>query len=287
MGGNLSKELKEKIIEIYNMKPITLQEMSDRFSLCYVTISKILKEYKIPMYTKQQLFSYGLDEDYFENIDSEEKAYLLGFFMADGCIYNGPHSEISKVIFGLKLEDKLIVDIFHNAINAQTNLRYDNRGTGFVSCVVSSDKMANDLINIGVNTYKKDRTFPKLQKHLYHHYIRGFFDGDGSFGYRLSHPERKNCNSYSGRIDIIIHLKMKDPLINILSNDIGISNICINKANVKCDGMCCIDIFRKNDILKFYKYIYDEHNLCLDRKRNKFEEFFRLNNIKIDGTEIT
>ena len=38
----------------------------------------------IPQYTKTQIFNPDIKEDYFENIDSQEKAYFLGLIISDG-----------------------------------------------------------------------------------------------------------------------------------------------------------------------------------------------------------
>ena len=36
---------------------------------------------------------YSVNDNYFENIDSEDKAYFLGFMMADGNLSKGQHTE--------------------------------------------------------------------------------------------------------------------------------------------------------------------------------------------------
>lgn len=283
----IDKSLKESIINEYIKKPITLNTIGNMFGLHGVTISKILKEYNIPIYTKQQLFSFGLNENYFEEIDSEEKAYLLGFFLADGCIFDDLMGS-PKIIFGLAEPDTYIVKIFHQAINSQNKLRVDARRDHlYISSVNSSQKMADDLEKLGISKHKPIRKLPIIHDDLMHHLIRGFFDGDGNFGYRLSHPERENCHSYRGRIDMVAHEYVLPTLKNLLEEKVGIYQYNIGRVNCKM-FLQCVDINKKTDILKFYNYIYNDATIYLQRKKNKFDEFFRLNNmVDFDGTEIT
>lgn len=96
----ISNEFKQNIVNDYTSNVQSIKDLSLKYKLSYPTILKILKEYNIPTYTKQQLYSNGMNEDFFSNIDSEEKAYFLGFFLADGCVYYGNKSP--KIIFGLQ-----------------------------------------------------------------------------------------------------------------------------------------------------------------------------------------
>ena len=105
-----------------------MQCLKDKYGYCLPTISKILKEYNVPIYTKQQLYSYGLNERIFLDIDTEMKAYFLGLLMSDGCIYvdNKTNAEM-RVMLELHVGDQYLVEAFHKFINAQTSLRYNYR----------------------------------------------------------------------------------------------------------------------------------------------------------------
>lgn len=56
----------------------------------------------------------NINDSFFEKIDTEEKAYFLGLFYADGCNYiNG---NASRVALSLQEDDKKILEIFNNFI---------------------------------------------------------------------------------------------------------------------------------------------------------------------------
>lgn len=123
---------------------------------------------------------YDLNDDFFENIDCEEKAYWLGFISADGCVHR------RNLIIQLKGSDKEHIEKFRRAINCSVPISVrdvSNFGNGTVSqcrICVTSQKMVDDLSVLGV-TEAKSATLvpPNLPYELMRHYWRGMIDGDG------------------------------------------------------------------------------------------------------------
>ena len=63
---------------------------------------------------------YNFNQDYFENIDTDEKAYWLGFFFADGCITinkKGDNKQYSQYKVQLTSIDREIIENFSKAID--------------------------------------------------------------------------------------------------------------------------------------------------------------------------
>ena len=276
----ISNDYKQCIVNDYISQVQTIDSLCYKYNLSRPTILKILKEFGIPTYSKQQLYSIGLKEDIFSVIDTEEKAYFLGFLLADGCIFHDKHRPNSapKIIFGLKSIDSYMVERFHNFINAQTSLRIDNRnGKGTVSCVISSFKMAQDLDFYGLDNPKFLRPLPIVRYDLVNHLIRGFFDGDGCFTYSLAHPERRVCNSYSGKVVLITYEILKEDILRILEH-IGVHHYITEKCNAQV-FLEMVDIKRKDEIMLFYNFIYNNATIYLTRKKEKFEQYFNLNHM--------
>lgn len=269
----LSDDLKQNIINDYSSDIQTITNLSKKYHVSKPTISKILKENNIPIYSNLQIISKGLNEDVFNNINTEEKAYFLGLFLADGCVYYTKTAP--RIILGLKKQDSYMIEAFHSFLNAQTSLIYDNRGSGFVTCSVSSYKIADDLKLYDIDKPKCVRTLPILEIELMRHLLRGFFDGDGCLTYRLSHPERKFCNSYRGKIALITYEILKHD-ITLLLNYIGINNYIIERCNSDV-FLEMIDVCRKDEIKLFYDFIYKNSHIYLKRKKEKFEQYFYLN----------
>ncbi len=127
------------------------------------------------------------NEDYFDEINTELKAYLLGFFLADGCIVQ-PSSGNKCISMCLQEQDEYVLEWFLKEIAPNGKIsRHKKKSTGKVQCNIkfTSKVMSDKLEEIYGIKPRKTRdinfTFPfdKIPNDLIHHFIRGFFDGDG------------------------------------------------------------------------------------------------------------
>lgn len=121
---------------------------------------------------------YPLNEGYFDEIDTEEKAYWLGMITSDGWLKE-PH------VIGLSLNasDRVHVERFRSSIGYEGPL-YKHAMRGFVSyrVQVSSRKMVSSLCRYGLHQNKSLTVMPSVNMfdaRLHRHYWRGVFDGDG------------------------------------------------------------------------------------------------------------
>lgn len=60
-------------------------DVQKKYGICYASIYNTIKKYNLP-YNKTYGRSIFFNEHFFHNIDTEEKAYWLGFIFADGSI---------------------------------------------------------------------------------------------------------------------------------------------------------------------------------------------------------
>lgn len=126
------------------------------------------------------------DVDFFEVINTEEKAYWLGFIVADGNVWR----DMLTVRLG-------IVDIGHleklkAALGSEMKIQVRrNKGakTDHCSFKLSSKKIVSDLAQLGVIPDKCHATYAPLSNipsDLHRHFWRGVVDGDGWLTYRIS-----------------------------------------------------------------------------------------------------
>ena len=94
----------EKYVKEY-LNGMSLREIAEKYHISRNNFSKYLKEHNIPI-RNQKITSrkYYCNEDFFEKIDTEKKAYWLGFIMADGYVQS--HNNGKYLCIGLKIEDK-------------------------------------------------------------------------------------------------------------------------------------------------------------------------------------
>lgn len=190
-----------------------------------------------------------------ENINTEEKAYWLGFLYADGCISSGNRNDIE---LSLQLSDKEHLQKFKNFIGFEGKLITDT-----YRCRVSfkNRKMKSDLIKLGCTPRKSlTLTFPtkeQVPKELIPHFIRGYLDGDGCV----------ICTEKTNNVNI---LGTKDMLQNICLHS-GITTNRIYKSNAKSNKIFRLELNSRKDILHFCGYIYNNSKIYMERKFNKYK----------------
>ncbi len=123
--------------------------------------------------------SYSCNHHYFDTIDTESKAYWLGFLAADGCVTDSDGTPRLELV--LSSRDRGHVQKFCEAIESTHPIAdFNNNGYPGVALRIRSAEMAAGLAQHGV-TPRKSLTAapPALAPSLMRHYWRGAFDGDG------------------------------------------------------------------------------------------------------------
>lgn len=216
------------------------------------------------------------NENYFEVIDSSEKAYWLGFIYADGYVTSQNRWGIELSIQDYNHLEKLIIALDSNIqikIRKRTNFIKE---TEMCSFQINNKKMFDDLLSKGVLRNKTYiLKFPDehiVDKRFYNDFIRGFYDGDGSFTIIPFNSYYKN-NTYNN-IQIEISLVCKNKVFIEKLQEIILKDTFINaRINyVKRDDLYSLRISNKKDCLTFINYLYGDSSLFLERKYNKSQE---------------
>lgn len=207
------------------------------------------------------LYSY-YDEFFFDEINTEEKAYWLGFIYADGYI-----SKSNEVGIELKSTDSSHLEKFRQAIQAERQVKIYHKNSTFGpqdNCrfSIGSEHMSKILLGyFGSINKTLEGTFPKIDTSLEHHLIRGFFDGDGCLtGFK--------DNEHIFRPEIIfIGTKETLQYIEYISgfpwNWSQRVKTKINNYQIECG--------RVNDCLNFLSYMYKDATIYLDRKYELYQ----------------
>jgi len=236
-----------------------------RFENSYSEIGKVLGRSRNAVMIKLNKLGlrlpekYSFNKDFFEEIDSEEKAYWLGFIYADGYISN----EFEMAIH-LKQEDKNHLKKLNISLDGNLkikdfvkHLKVTNKDYKMCSIRVYSKKIVQDLKNKGVLKNKSlSIVFPKLRKDLIRHFVRGFFDGDGSI-YLHKEKNHLRCKFTCASNEFVNEL-------NGLLNLLGIRTYIIQQT-LKNKSIT-LGITGKDSTKKFLEYIYDNSKIYLDRK---------------------
>ncbi len=256
----------QQMIELYKSGMI-INDIANEFSIGEKRVSEILKRHSVqilPSYERQR--KYSLNERYFDNIDTQDKAYLLGLLYADGCNSNG------HVSIRLQERDKDILSKMNIALDSNRPLRFIDYSSRVNNCQnqysldIVNQYMSNQLSLLGMVPNKSlILKFPEwLNEELHPHFIRGYFDGDGYVS--------KNCKN--AKLSIVGTNYFCEKVKNIVYQDIGI-NACIYLCHKnECTTTRTLQISGHNQIKKFLDYIYNNANLYLDRKYNVYQSLY-------------
>lgn len=205
------------------------------------------------------------DEHKFKKIDTEEKAYWLGFLDADGCIHNGKNYDYG-IELGLQEQDYNHLVKFKDFIGKDNKICYREKINSY-RYQFKNKTMNQDLINLGCIPHKSlILKFPnedQVPDNLLIPFIRGYFDGDGSFWFK-------------NKIGMNI-LSSKD-FLNGLKNRIKLFKDCslypVHYENL--NGAYRIQTGDKEKIDFFLDLIYKDANIYLDRKYKKYLEYKKI-----------
>ena len=207
---------------------------------------------------------HNFNENYFFSIDTEHKAYWLGFLMADGCIYKGSNGNSLRLQINLATKDKEILEKFQECIKSdykiQDKVLQEKYNVSLLK--INSTVMCLDLIKHGVTERKSlICNFPTtVPEHLIRHFIRGYFDGDGCIS--QSHRNDKNVpyNSFNvvGGKNMLENIQQYLPNTHLYQLK--------NRSHI-----ATLETGSINTINYIYEYFYKNASIFLKRKKDIFD----------------
>lgn len=201
------------------------------------------------------------DHAFFSEINTEEKAYWLGFIFADGFILDKVKKGSKQLGIRLAKKDKQHLEAFRSSLKSTKKiLEYtDKKGRQSAVIVHSSDQLCEDLTKHGCGPRKTLMLkFPNtVPSEMLRHFIRGYFDGDG-------------CACVSAN-RLFVEIIGTEHFLEAAKLLLKIENKLFNKGKVKQ-----LVFSDKKKCEEFYHFIYDDATVCLQRKRDVFEKAKRL-----------
>ncbi len=175
----LSRKQADEAVVLYTQEDMKLSDIARKMNTTSTTVSKELREKGVKVKRK---WKYRCDHEFFSVIDTEVKAYWLGFLMADGCVA----SDTNTIAITLQDRDGYIMERMAKEMKTNSPVTYRDRRFKHYqdtkSLRIYSGKIKQDLIRLGC-TPRKSLTlqYPHglIPDKLMHHFMRGFFDGDG------------------------------------------------------------------------------------------------------------
>lgn len=246
--------------------------LSLEFKVTQKVIKRILEENGIEIRFPTKLKK--VNENFFDNIDSEAKAYFLGWMFADGCVMDRSYRTRRMIIsiqegdIGALEEFKKQLE-FEGKIEIKRRLNRPAHHKAQASITISSDKLCLDLMKWGCVPRKSlILEWPKnLPEEFERAMLLGIFDGDGS----VHSSFNKTTGMESFQFDIYGSK-------SICGNANRIIAKVLNSPETKLLQRGNIWMFTRSgnqNIRKIYEWLYKDANFFLHRKRLRMKEVFK------------
>lgn len=213
---------------------------------------------------------YNVNENFFKCINTEEKAYILGFICADG------HIEKDRLAITVSVKDKDILEKIKKALNSNHPIKEvekenpyqntDRKKLLLLELKVNSVELVKPLFIMGLTTnktYTLDSSILKyIPKYLMRDFLRGYFDGDGNvfFGVRYTSGYKYNINVCGNEDFLLNSFQTYFPSKNKLYKDLYSKQCYVWK------------ISQKDKVKDFMYYLYFNSSIFLQRKYNEFRK---------------
>jgi intein-encoded DNA endonuclease-like protein len=275
-----TQQIKE-MINLYITEKMSTKQIANIYMVSPPTIQRHLKVNGVKMRTvSESTRIYNVNEYFFERIDTEEKAYWLGFLYADGCVRDeGRHKYLA---LGLSSKDEGHIRLFKKHIESDCPIYKVKTKSHYLEghlvkeCDLSkihinSNKICENLIKLGCLPRKSlILRFPNIEQvplQLVHHFIRGYFDGDGTI-YVSNKITKQFAVKLLGTYDFLSG-------VNNFFVKMGVKSKRIFKDRQESKAFAWAAGGNRN-VINLYNILYENANIYLDRKHQKFIDLLSL-----------
>lgn len=256
------------IISLYLNGDSVLQ-LSKKYDTSMYIIKSILDKNNISKISQAKRLNPYFLEDYFKTIDTNEKAYWIGWLLTDGTVLKN-----GEIQFSLIVQDGYILHLLENdlCVSNKTFTYCDNK---YIRFGIGSINMCNDLKQYGIIPNKTlTLKFPQnIPEEFETHLLRGMFDGDGGFTIGTTTKFYKNRNksytkpyqelSFTGTYDMCKNFQ------DILCKHTGIEQKNIHRNH----SIYRVRWSSREEILSICNVLYQDcGDHFLQRKYDKYQE---------------
>ena len=264
----------QEIIYLYQEEGYSLNRLSNKFNYAKQKIKDILITHNVRIRTRgeqtritNQLRGQKVNHNFFDTIDTNEKAWLLGFLAADGSV----SSNRNQIKIALSSVDKEILEKIQDLIGSERKICDYETNQGF--CVSelswSSAKHKEELSKYYIvprKTYKPMRLVDfddDIDKKI--SFILGYFDGDGCF-----RDDDKYC-----RLEICSYrCELLEDFAKVIGDFTGdVKSVYKDKSRMNYYTLT----YSTETVIKFLDYAYSKNSIFLQRKYNKYQNWLLKN----------
>ena len=284
-GNGLPSEKVSALIQLYATNK-TIKECCDELHISKSVACKWLKIKNIKIHPRGQfLKKYIINEDFFSNIDTFEKAQILGLIYADGTL--NPHTKATTIrlvesdsAYLEKIKEVMNINKPLSLVPARSFIGYTTGkpylGENSVSLDLTNVKIYKDLMALGLCPRKTYANLgvPDIPKQLRRAFILGLFEGDGCSSF--SFVKNSKTKIHSCIWSIACQERMATDLQKIIFEETEILPNIYNRKSI-----FILSLTNRHSIQKIYHWLYGNSSFTLERKKIKLENFISLIDKKV------
>jgi len=224
---------------------------------------------------------YKINKNFFDVIDTENKAYWMGFIWCDGyCIKRIRDKGKIEYSFKLSLQESDIghLEKLKKDINSDYDIkiyylpknafRTDQKECRFLVGNQYFGKLLQEKYGLIPHRSDPSKVCNEIPKIFYKDFIRGILDADGSLSKYVIHKTHNkysvSFSTYQNLIRWILKILKEENIIEIEDRKLG-------RRNKEGDGECrSVSFTGRNQSLRVLDYLYKNSNVYLDRKYEKY-----------------
>lgn len=243
--------VKDSIINDY-ISGLSTELISQKYDCAARSVNLLLRRNKIPV--NDPTYKISFNREFFDNIDTEEKAYILGYFVADG----SNHNDFAYICStDLEVLEKIKVAVEYTS-ELEKCKKSQPHHKQIYRLNMSSTPMCKRLTELGCPRNKSFVTrFPyknEVNDDLLRHYLRGLTDGDGCW--HITKPGNIQF-SIAGTYDLLVGCQEYFTKNNIISYIRPKSSIFT------------LHVHRFEHIKRIFHLFYDNATIYMERKYQK------------------
>ena len=255
-GYEFWDSIKDDIVDKYVIQCRSSNSIAKDYGCYGSTVLLHLKRWNIPIRKERYNSAYNINTHFFDVIDTESKAYILGLLLADG------HISKQDTIM-LTLKDKDVLEKYLSALDCNAPIKIDRYGNFAVN--IKCKILANRLREIGLHNRKSyginiDKIIENIPSNLEHHFVRGLFDGDGSIKiYQYDYLKNPQLHfGFTGLHNVVEYIKRY----------LHINTKTVKESDITYTGVSSC----RKTICDIYKILYKDATIYMDRKHDTFVE---------------
>lgn len=255
-ASELWESRKEEVLNLYIHENMSAEKIGKIYGCWGSTVICWLDKWGVKRRKIRHNAIYNLNYKIFDNIDSEHKAYWLGFMFADGHISNQ-----DTIMLTVQKKDVEIIHKWKEFLSAEHPISNDthNNPSLNIKCKYLCDRF-RQLGYTNRKSYSIDfnKIINNIPDNLRNHFIRGMVDGDGCIKvYNYSYLKKPQYHfGYTGLEYVCEFIKEYLSLDRKLVKETDITYTCVTR-----------DL---NKILNIRDFLYKDSSIWLSRKHDVF-----------------